>query len=277
MIQRIHPMVNLPESAGVSALLNVELVLLVIQSMCLLATEGTPKTTATAVVARVGQEYGIKIAAQKTGEIISSLKITSHIAHGKHIYLLDPLRLEELRSEYSAKCQNKIKQLDLKLDIYKAVPQNVENLKRKWQEIIRFKSEENELTKLINDNKDIFSRLQALQATVQQLRKKLELGGALEKEIQDLTIKVSKLPDLSSRKTKLESDLAKYQQEEAALIGNEANLQNMIANLKSRLDWERLGSLQHAIDVSNAELEQISAQLNQKRTFLDKVLGRKVS
>jgi hypothetical protein len=51
----------------------------------------------------------------------------------------------------------------------------------------------------------------------------------------------------------------------------------MIANLKSRLDWERLGSLQQAIDVSNAELEQISAQLNQKRTLLDKVLGRKVS
>jgi uncharacterized protein YigA (DUF484 family) len=119
------------------------------------------------------------------------------------------------------KCNSKIKQLELKLTEYKAVPQNVEVLKRKWQEIMRLKAEENELTKVIDNNKDIFSRLQALQATVQQLRKKLELGSALEKEIQDLTVKVSKLPDLSSRKAKLESDLAKYQREEATLIGNE--------------------------------------------------------
>ena len=221
MIQRIRPGVNLPESGDVLALLDVELILLVIQSMCLIATEGNCKITAADVAVRVAQEHKTKITPQKVGEIISSLKIPCHITHGKHVYILDPPRLEELQSEYSMKCNSKIKQLELKLTEYKAVPQNVEVLKRKWQEIMRLKAEENELTKVIDNNKDIFSRLQALQATVQQLRKKLELGSALEKEIQDLTVKVSKLPDLSSRKAKLESDLAKYQREEATLIGNE--------------------------------------------------------
>ena len=87
MIQRIRPVVNLPESGDVLALLDVELILLVIQSMCLLATEANCKITAADVAARVAQEYKTKITPQKAGEIISSLKITYHIAHGKHIYL----------------------------------------------------------------------------------------------------------------------------------------------------------------------------------------------
>ena len=89
--------------------------------------------------------------------------------------------------------------------------------------------------------------------------------------------KVTQLPELTERRTKLQSTIAQYEKEAAQLSGEEVNLQEMQRNLMERLNWGRLDSLQDMINKKTKELDLVIDQINQKRTFLDKMLGRKAS
>ena len=92
-----------------------------------------------------------------------------------------------------------------------------------------------------------------------------------------LKTKVTQLPELTERRTKLQSTIAQYEKEAAQLSGEEVNLQEMQRNLMERLNWGRLDSLQDMINKKTKELDLVIDQINQKRTFLDKMLGRKAS
>jgi len=56
------------------------------------------------------------------------------------------------------------------------------------------------------------------------------------------------------------------------LTEKEAQLATALSNLKERNAWVNLASLQYNIQLKTQELEQINQQIDDKRSFLDKLL-----
>ena len=153
-----------------------------------------------------------------------------------------------------------------------------------------------ELTKLISENQDQPVKTAQLEAQWRQLEGQAQKAIDLQKECQGLSAKIKSLPSLVERKASYEARLAQHQAEEKEISARDANieqvarqwkeweqqlieketrLQKTIRQLQARGSWVELAGLEMAIEMRKTELEQLSKQLGEKRSLLDKLLGRK--
>jgi len=253
---------------------ELKIVLALIQAACLITAQGNNRATATEVARLAAKQCGVSATPAKVGQILSSLGIGTGISHGKRQYLLDHNELEKIRQDISGKCQSLAERLESAIEAFRELPERIAGLEKQWQEIRRLTSLERELIQTISHNQQTVARLSSLQAQAKQLQQQAAQVEVLEKECRDLSKKVRSLPALAERKAKLEAALAQYGQEADRLQGEEANLAQMIEALKWRRGWATFAAMQQAINNANQELAEITRQINEKRSFLDRILGR---
>ena len=73
----------------------------------------------------------------------------------------------------------------------------------------------------------------------------------------------------------LESKIKQHQADVKVLAEKEALLARSIYSLQQRWGYVQLTELQQAIQQARAELDQLSCQLGEKRSLLDRMLHRK--
>ncbi len=108
----------------------------------------------------------------------------------------------------------------------------------------------------------------------QNLQQQAKKMSELDKECQELGRQIPDLPSLQKRKATLESALKTFQNEERTLATKEAQHAALISQLKERNAWADMATLHYNIRLKQQELEQLSKQVDAKRSLLDRILHR---
>jgi len=134
------------------------------------------------------------------------------------------------------------------------------------------RAKEQELIKFISEHRQKPDRLASLEYEADKIRTQAARPRELEKECQQLTEIIKALPQLEQRKISLEGTISKYQAEEKEVAAKEANLKQMVEGVKLRVGWMSLATLEQRIHEVNKELNELSLQIEFKRSLLDKII-----
>ncbi len=256
--------------------------LALVQAAATMALEGTNRATASQVTERAISDYGIEATPSFTGQVFSEYGIGTAITHGKSRFVLEHEPLDEIRKGIAAKCEELAATLEKSLAEFKDLPQRIEAMEKQWKNLMQLKTRERELTRVINEDRKSPSRLPSLEAEAKKIRDEAANVEKLEAECQELTRKVKQLPSLEERKKSLEESLRKYQAEEKALVGREqqlsareAELSRTLQRIREREGWLTLATIEQKIAEGKQELEQLSRQIGEKRSFMERLLHRR--
>lgn len=131
--------------------LKIQLVL--IQAACTLALEGITRATAGQIASRAIKDYSIEVSPSLTGLIFTNLNIKKLISHGKSRFVLEYEQLEEIREQTETRCEELINKLETVIKTFYQLPERIDKLQDEWIEIVKRREREQELIKLINEEK----------------------------------------------------------------------------------------------------------------------------
>jgi len=268
---------------------DLKVSLALIQAACAFALEGTSRATASQITERAMSDYDMEATASFTGQVFSSLGITTVTSHGKSRFVLEYEPLEEIRKGISVQCEDLISKLETTLKTFAVLPDRIKALKARWREIARSRERERELINTINEDRKTPSRLDYLEEELRKIQAKEARTKTLEKECQKLSQKIKRLPPLEEKKKSLKSAIKEYEtaagelkgreeeieRQEKALASKETRLADRVEKLQKQKGWLELAELEEAINESKQELDQVLKQLGEKRSLLDKLLMRR--
>jgi hypothetical protein len=249
--------------------------LTLVQAACLLAQSGVRRIGARELLVKISSDSNSGMTPIQVGIFLNKMGLHKYFLHGKSRFALDPAQLESLRETLSAQCQERIQQLQASLEKYQELPIQIQALEDDYHKIQGLRSREQELNQLIAKHQPQTAKVNELEKRWQSLQKEANKVSELDKACQELSMKVFALPFLSARKTSLEKSLQTYQEEEQVLAAKEAQLATLLNNLKERYAWMDMATLLSNIQRKKQELEQITQQIDDKRSFLDKLLNRR--
>ncbi|MFC1917230.1 hypothetical protein ACFLXH_01065 [Chloroflexota bacterium] len=260
--------------------------LALIQSACVMALEGTTRATASEITAKAMTEFGIEATPSFAGQVFANLQIATVTSHGKSRFVLEQKELEEIRKGMVAKCEEQVTRLKESLKIFHDLPQQIEDLQGQWQEIIDLRKREREFIIAINEERSKPNRLPELKAEADTLRQRATFAIELEKECQQLSRKIKRMPSLEEKSKSLkvivaahEAKLKEKEQEagikEREIAAKEKELADRIARLQKRSAWATLADLQHNIDLAQVKLNNIEKDISRNQSFLERLLKRK--
>jgi len=255
-------------------LMERKVTLALVQSSILMVLEGTNRATASEIAERAIRQYEIQATPSNVGQIFSMLGIGSVTTHGKRRFVLDPKQLEKIRENIEQQCHDLDLKLETSIKYFQVLPDRIQALEMRWEEIHKLIARENELKWMIQQSSQVTSRLYQLQEGAKRIQEQMKKADALEKECQELAQTLKKLPSLTERKKKLEARITAYKTDEGELAQQETNLQRTIEALKPRNGWVTLASLNEAIDRANHQLAAINREINRRRSLLDRILHR---
>ncbi len=131
--------------------LKIQLVL--VQAACALALEGIIRATAGQIANRAIKDYGIEVLPSLTGLIFTNLNIKKLISHGKSRFVLEYDQLKVIREQTEATCKELIDKLETTIKTFHQLPERISKLQNEWTEIVKSREREQELIKLINEEK----------------------------------------------------------------------------------------------------------------------------
>lgn len=279
---------------------DLEIQLALIQAACAMALQGVTRATATEITNKAIAEYEIEATASFTGQTFANLNIRTATSHGKSRFILEYDHLERLRQDIAAKCEELNAKLESSIVGFHDLPERVNNLQTQWQDIVKMRNRERELINFINEANKAPPRLNQLEAVARQMRGQADQVQELEKECRNLSNRIKKLPSLEERKKSLEAAIGEHEKaiadkeqqlaakekklvarekeiagEERELTFRESQLSERISKLHKRTGWVDLATVDQAIESAREELKQISRQLGEKRSLLDRLLHRK--
>ena len=276
-------------------LTNIKVVLQILQAAALMAQEGCARATAGEIAARAMKEFNIQVTAATVGLTLAPIALGKAVSHGKSRFLLDLNHLEEARRTTEGRAEEMIRNLEKSRAAFKELSGRIESLQEEWKKILQLHARRRELTKLISENQDQPVKMAQVEARWRQLQGEAQKAVELEKECQALSTKVKSLPSLKVKEASYQARLVEFHDQEKGMASREANFaqivnqwkererqlieretrfQLIIKKLTSRESLVNLASLDLDIEVAKAELERLSKQLGEKRSLLDKLLGR---
>ena len=131
--------------------LKIQLVL--IQAACALALEGITRATAGDISARVLKDYDMEILPSLTGLIFTNLNIQKLMSHGKSRFVLEYEQLKEIREKTETSCKELAEKLEITIKTFHQLPERITALEKEWEEILKNREREQELIKMINQEK----------------------------------------------------------------------------------------------------------------------------
>ena len=127
-----------------------------------------------------------------------------------------------------------------------------------------------------------------LKTEYEELKRQNASIDELQKRVNVLGFKMLKLPSLRQKKQVLRARIEKYNEyaryladkegeinrKEQEAIKREAILSDKVKKLQKQLGWLELASLREEIETTKKELAELNRQLGEKRSILDRILGR---
>jgi hypothetical protein len=274
MIEKESLITNLKGNSAKLRLNDLKLHLSVVQAAYLLCLEGVSRATTNDILQRASSEFSINLTASETGTILAGFSLKKVIIHGKSRFILDQEALKQIRSTIEHQLKENEDKLESAIKYFSFLSAEIQELQNRWKNIQEMFSMKNELIKLINNNQSNVANFPVLQAKWKLLQDTNQKMVQIENECNDLNNQIKKLPSLEQRKAQLVEVVKKYQAEEKQLVEKEARMGKTLTDLKERNAWVDYVTLQFNIQNAKAELDQLSKQLGEKRSLLDKVLGR---
>jgi DNA repair exonuclease SbcCD ATPase subunit len=262
-------------SSAFQGLAEIKWTMCVLQTGILMSLEGTTRAAASEIAERAQREYGIEFMPSKIGQCFALLGIRSVTTHGKNRFVLDPDELEKAKGSSQARYQTLEARLRESIEAFKGLAEKIKSLENQWRDVQRLRTRENELTRAIRENQDEINRLYGLRDRAGQLQETVKKAEAVETECKELEQRIQALPALNERKAKLQKAEVEYQKEVRDLEAKEQQHARMIESLKPRNGMVSLAAINEAIQRANEQLAAINRQIDSKRSFLDKLLGRK--
>jgi len=272
-------------SRGLSEL-KVQLAL--VQAACIMAIEGTTRATASQIAARAAADYGIDASASFTGQVFATLNVNTVTTHGRSRLVLNHDHLEEVRKGIAAKCEELATKLEETIKEFQDLPDRIGALQEQWNRIQQKRTRERELANLIIEDREKPSRLPQLEAEAQKIGQQAAIVQALEEKIRELSLKAEKMSELDEKEKSLEEVIAGYEEKEKQfaarqkvtvtrwlkLKAQEEVIAADISKLQKRMGWVELATLEQSIKEARKELKELSKQLGEKRSLLDRLLNR---
>jgi DNA repair exonuclease SbcCD ATPase subunit len=259
---------------GMDGLKSLKQVLALVQAAQAMALEGINRSTAAEVLQRAINDFGVDATPSVVGQMFSNLNIGKATTHGKTRLVLDSDELKSIKERISKVYENTAKDLEQSLNEFEGQSERVKALEDRWKEILQIRARERELVQLIQQDRQRPSRLPDLEQEMDRIKAEVDKCEALEKQCKELSLQIKKAPFLEAKKADLDKALSSYKAEEAKITQQEARLGEALDRLKLRSAWVQFVDLQYSIQKARAELEELSQQLGEKRTLIDKLLGR---
>jgi DNA repair exonuclease SbcCD ATPase subunit len=268
---------------------ELEIQFVLIQSACTMALEGTTRASSSQIAAKVFQDYQIEVTPSFTGQTFANLSIHSVTSHGKNKLVLDPDQLENLRNDIASKCKEAMDRLQASIKKYKYLPQKIEELQKEWKQVLAARAKEQELIRIINEDRRNPPRLDYLETEYRKKQRRNEYINQIKEEAKKLALKEKKLPSLEERTKAVEARIAEHGKhvrdlvekereisaKEQEAVKKEESLARRLEKLQKRLGWLELAALEQHIEESRNELKELSKQLGEKRSLLDRLLHKR--
>jgi DNA repair exonuclease SbcCD ATPase subunit len=270
---------NTVESAAVrarrsiSGLHNLKDSLAIVEASTLIVIEGNTRTSATELAERASKEFKVNVTASVVGQLIRQMGINTVVSHGKSRLILDIEQLQSLKIQLTQKCESASLEVNRILAEFQGISAHVESIEKEWEHTVKQKARERELSVQIEQAHKTPSRLPALEGELSRLQKEAASVTELEKKINELSGKIKALPSLREREKSLESTINEYRTWEAEIVRNEDQLGTIFEQLKLRNAWITYSDLQPNIQKLKAELAQVSKQLEEKQSLLQRIIG----
>lgn len=263
--------------------------LALVQAASILALEGITRATAKQVTDKAIETYSVEVIPSFTGQLFSSLGITTVTSHGKSRFVLEYESLEKVRDAIVTRCEEAKVKLEAAIERFQELPRQIEELRQTWKDTLAMRSKERELIKLINEDRQNPSHLGQLEAEADRIRAEAAQVTEIQNECRRLSLRIKKLPSLQEKRKELKAKLAEYEEKENNLTSRmekvidkekritakESELSQRIIKLQKRTGWVELATIEAAIESGKQELDTLSKQLGEKRSLLDKLLRRR--
>jgi DNA repair exonuclease SbcCD ATPase subunit len=258
---------------AVNGLRNLKEMLGLIEAALIMSLEGISRATVTEIFRKATDEYGVTSTTSVSGQIFSQLKIKTTTTHGKPRLVLDTAQLKSLKDRISRQIGEVSKELSDILAEYKDTGNRINELEEQLRESIRLYKRERELTQQLQQVNSQPSRVPYLEQELAKKKKEAEQVIQLEQKCKELSDKIKTSPSLQEREKKLASDISNYQAWEREITQNETRLGQALEQLNMRSAWVTYLDLNYNIQNLKTELKEITDQINERRSLLQKILG----
>ncbi len=258
---------------AVSGLRNLKVALGILQAAHVMALEGHTRATAGEISNRANKDCNVVTTPSMVGGFLRDSGINVAVTHGKARMVLDADQLSVLTNRASKVCKKSAEELETALKAFGDLSSRITTLENQWNQLLLLRARERHLLQLIEQARRTPSRLPALEQEAARLEVQAKQIDVLEKKCKELTDQLEALPTLEKREKALETSIANYQEWEREIAHNEARLGQALDDLKKRNAWATLADLNYTIQQRQAELAHILAQINDRRSLLDKMLG----
>jgi DNA repair exonuclease SbcCD ATPase subunit len=256
-----------------NGLRNLKEILGLIEAALVMSLEGIFRATVTEVLRKATDEYGVTSTTSVSGQMFSQLKIKTTTTHGKPRLVLDTEQLKSLKDQISRQIRQVSQELAEILAEYKDTGNRINQLEEQLKETVRLNKRERELAQQLQQVNSQPSRLPYLEQELTRRNKEVEQVTQLETRCKELSEKIKTLPSLQEREKKLASDISNYQAWEREIVQNEARLSQALEQLKMRSAWVIYLDLNYNIQNLKTELKDLTDQINERRSLLEKILG----
>jgi myosin heavy subunit len=238
-----------------------------------MALEGQTRAGAGEIAERAAKDFGVSVTASVAGQTFSQMGMATAITHGKTRLVLDPDQLKGLKNDVVRKLETLAAELTEALSEFKDLSSRIEGLDGQWKEVVRLRMRELELAKQIDEARRTPSKLPYLENEAAKLQKEAARADELGKQCHELSNRIKTLPSLQQRWASLDKTISQYQDEEQQIAAGEARLGKALEQLKQRSAWVTYLDLQYNINKEKAELDQLSQQLGEKKSLLQRLMG----
>ncbi len=256
-----------------NGLRNLKEILGLVEVALVMSLEGTSRATVTEVLRKASDEYGVTSTTSVSGQIFSQLKVKTTMTHGKPRLVLDTNELKTIKDRISKQISEVAKELANVLNEYKDTSNRINKLEEQLKEAIQLNKRERDLTQQLQQVNSQPSRVSYLEQELTKKKKEAEQVIQLEQKCKELSEKIKTLPSLQDREKKLASDITRYQSWEKEIIQNEARLGQALEQLKMRSAWVTFLDLQYNVQNLKTELKEITDQINERRSLIQKIMG----
>ncbi|MFQ6029712.1 MAG: hypothetical protein ACE5Q6_19715 [Dehalococcoidia bacterium] len=260
---------------------TLKLQLALLQSACLLASEGQSRVTSSEVLFRAKREYGVDAMASTAGQLLGSLGLPSSTSKGKTRFLLDPDDLQPLVEDLNSQVADLELRVEQVIESFGQVEERLQPLEQQFNQVVSQVRREGELKQYIETHRlswlgargledqaqqvaGQYAHHQRLRSRIQEMQELIKTSPELERQLRELEPKVK---DLEARQAELD-------QEEQAIAQQEKELGIQSRQLTLRGRFLTAANLDREITQKQEELASLNLEIDNRRSFLDKLLGR---
>jgi hypothetical protein len=265
---------DLTGSAINAGLESVRTQLTVIRAAYLLSIEGISRATAAEICQRTYDEFSLTLTPAFIGTTLIGMGISKTTTHGKSRFVLDADQLKEIVQRIEAHCQGLMDKLAATISRFAELPAQIDSLQAEWQKILKLQARKQELLRLTAQYRQQLANVPHLEDELKSLQQDAQKALDLEKEVKAMAAKIKEAPSLEQKKATLDDAIRKYNADEAQLRARESNLGLSLRDYRERNAWFDFQTLAYNVRIKKQELDEVSRQLGEKRSLLDRLLNR---